>query len=258
MGTVGSDDRGEDRERMRRALVSEQLIRQMNENEGIGLDFLIDCIENTSACSITGSGTICFKIDDEIEISLDVERTVRNGIRIRKMMESHPSNGLRSPMIGVPTMERRLYVYARSNRGESRLPHPACVLSLASQDIPCTDDCASFVLSAENGDLTQIDTISRSISYAMEFARREEKDIITRVVLQELERVMSLSWNEMICEHEDYANPSDLRAVCAEEAREAVLNHDPELEWTGDPPNPEKIAQKVLSRTNEKMFEGRI
>ena len=92
----------------------------------------------------------------------------------------------------------------------------------------------------------------------MEFARREEKDIITRVAKQELERVMSLSWNEMICEHEDYANPSDLRAVCAEEAREAVLNHDPELEWTGDPPNPEKIARKVIPRTNEKMFEGRI
>ena len=69
---------------------------------------------------------------------------------------------------------------------------------------------------------------------------------------------MSLSWNEMICEHEENANPSDLRAVCAEEAREAVLNHNPELEWTGDPPDPEKIIQMVLSRSNRKMFEGRI
>ena len=57
MGSVRPEDRGEGRERMRRHLVSEQLIRQMNENEGIGLDFLIDCIENTSACSITFSSS---------------------------------------------------------------------------------------------------------------------------------------------------------------------------------------------------------
>ena len=243
---------------MRSMLAPQYLIREMNDNERTGLDFLIDCLENTSACSITNFGIISVKVDDEIGISLDVERTIRAGIQIRERMESHPSQRLQSPMIGPHSMERRLYVYVTSNRGTSRLRHPACVVSLASPDIPCTDDCAAFVLSAENGELTQIGPVSSAIGHAMEFARREEKEILTRTVEQELDRVMALSWNEMMSEHEGFSDASDLREVCADEAREALLNHDPELEWTGDPPDPGTISQRVLSRISGNIFDGRI
>ncbi len=233
---------------MRSMLVSDHLIGNMNDNEKTGLDFLIDCLQNTSACSIEDFGIISVKIDEEIEVTLDVQRTIRSGIRIRESMESHPSQRLRSPMIGMHSLDRKLYVYVTSNRGTSRLRHPACVVSMASPDIPCTDDCAAFVLSAENGDLTQIGPISSAISGAMDFARREEKELVTRIVKQELDRVMGLSWNEMMLEHEVSWDHSDLRSVCADEAREAVLNHDPELEWTGGPPDSETILQRVLSR----------
>ena len=82
-----SDSEKPDRDEMRPMLVSQHLIREMNDNERIGLDFLIDCLENTSVCSITNFGTISVKVDDEIEIFLDVERTIRTGIRIRERME---------------------------------------------------------------------------------------------------------------------------------------------------------------------------
>ena len=238
-----------ERGKIREMLVPQYLIKQMNESERIGLEFLIDCLENTSACSIPFLGTISTKIDDEIEISLDVEQTVIEGLR--KGREA------RWGALLIPDMWR-LPVYVSSNRGTSKQFRPICVAALVTPEIPCTDVCASFVLSAETGDLTQIGQVSRAIRNAIAASRREEHELLIRIIEEELDRVMALSWNEIVCEHEIYSDDSQIREVCADEVREAFLQPDSELDWTGGLPGPEKISQRVLSRFSWKKIDGRI
>ncbi len=255
-----SDSEKSDRDEMRSMLVPQYLIREMNDNERIGLDFLIDCLENTSACYISAPGTVSTKFDDEVMVSLDVEQTVRKGIRRREDMGDPNFRFDEQPETGL-TQHRRLPVSVSSNRGTSQQLHSVCILSIASSEIPFTDDCASFVLSAENGDLTKMSQISDAIKRARNAARREEKEILINTVKEELERVMALSWNEMICEHETHSDDSELREVCADEVREAFLQPDPKLDWTGGLPEPEAIYNRVLSRISWKIWcklDGRI
>ena len=233
-----------DRDSIREMLVPQYLIDKMSETEIVGLEFLVDSLENTSSCKFLKSGVIYTRVGEEIEIILDVEKTIS-----RDMTGRH---ALIQRAIGF---ERPLCVYVRSNRGTSTPTSFACVVSTADTRIPSTDICASFVLSAEDGLLTQIPQVSRSIDAVIVRAGIEERELVRRVVEEELDRVMRLSWEEIITEHEGYAHDNDLRGICADFAREAILQPDEEVEWTGELPDPENMAQEILSSIPWEMIE---
>ena len=111
------------------------------------------------------------------------------------------------------------------------------------------------MLSAEDGLLVQIPQVSRSIDAVIGRARIEERDLVSRVTEEELDRVLRLSWQDKIMEHEGYAHDNELRGICANFAREAILQPDEEEEWTGELPDTEKIAQEILSSIPWEMIE---
>jgi hypothetical protein len=226
----------------RDAIISEDLYERMNRAERRGLKFLLDCLVNSNACEVDSEGNIVTRFENDVEIVLDVERTI--GKRISEYLLGRRAS-------------RSLAISVRSVRGTSHTLQPACVLSLADEEVPVTDDCAAFVLCAEDGDLVGITTIYSSLWKARQLAQQEEEECVRNVVYEEYERVLALSWSDLILEHEGFEKTRALRTLCADEIRGALLfpeasHHDV---WTGELPPVMELVHRVLSRVPWELLE---
>ena len=217
--------------RIDEALISPELLADLPQPECTALTLLVDAMINSTVCDIgPGRGQITAKVDDEIYITLDVEKTVRNRINKRE----YPNGGWNGwePMHAGTIME--IWVFKLTHdRDYDRFPDgfkfPACVHG-PKASLPALDDCASFVYWAEAGFPNPPQTISDAIlnardpvkwqkavdmrartrREALRFARmRQELYHAERLERQrkeaeaeaERQRIMSLGWRGLIDEH---------------------------------------------------------
>ena len=214
--------------RIDEALIHPELLADLPQPECVALTLLVDAMINSTVCDIgPGRGQITAKVDDEIYITLDVEKTVRNRINKRE----YPNGGLNDwePMHAGTIMD--IWV--------SKLPDgfkfPACVHG-PKASLPALDDCASFVYWAEAGFPNPPATISDAILHArdpaawqkavdmrarnhretrqLECMRQEllhaeslERQRKEKEAEAERHRVMSLGWRGLIDEHQEGGFP---------------------------------------------------
>lgn len=236
---MASDSDATEWEKTRRGLLAPLQLAVVDDSEERGLDLLTDTVVNSNACAlleadipfaditrITRSYTkpkmevlnshsvVVCKIDDEVEALLDVSATVW-----KRMMQPHDGH------LDITVRNRSLGFRAK-----------VCIVGM--RNVPATDNCAAFVLWAENGYPEMPQGMMRTISFVrspIDFVKREgesrkllleqahERARVADAIADADIRIGLLSWEELIVEHEAAKVPSDEIEAAAFAIRQELL-----------------------------------
>ena len=235
------EDLKADWKRIDRALIPHGLHVSMPQPECKGLTLLTDVMINATVCRLgPARGMVTARYEDNIELVLDVAKTIELG------MKSRITNELEH----TPFAPRQLVLWAQSTlTGEKR---DVCVVA-TGMPVPVIDDCVSFVMWAETGFIDPPSTVVDGILYlrdpelykrkkhekrlAYQEQRRIEKEHRDLVISQrraryqaeqdfelECQRIRNLGWRELIAEHESAGLPADAVSVALYVLRTTLLS----------------------------------
>ncbi len=220
--------------KIERMIMPEDMLWRLPNNEWKALSLLVAVLEDSSTCEAIGEGVISAKFDGEVEIQLDVVKTVMPGI--------HASPSSRDPHI---------YCYAVSSSSGEKVRERACVAigDVPAGVVPKMDACVTFVLMADSGFQFMPMTLRRAIRFArdpkaketdqreaqrrrdMRIRRRIRRDdeIAAREMLAKAKedeeiRVGMMSWREIIAEHSK-SSDEDVTSLLANGARSSELRY---------------------------------
>ena len=234
--TNESEDPVETRRRMLEHRLLGELLLQVSDEEWKGLTLLVRVLEDSPRCRVTERGSIIVGFDDEVEVGLDVRKTVMRKESLSRVFDRN-SNYM-----------DYLVVYARSV--DSGISKKVCITSSDTyqEETPATDKCVAFVLWANDGfrdpPLTLIDAVEyckdpeglRELEESYEDRRRQrilemyerdeaisrERDLKSTRELQEW-RLERLGWRDIMQEHEEDTGEDTLESVIARGIRTSIL-----------------------------------
>jgi len=208
----------------------------VSDEEWRGLSLLVKTLEESSRCRVTKRGSIIANFDDEVEVGLDVRKTIARKEAFSKLFDR------------APTESDHLAVYARSL--DSGISQRVCIASSDKypEETPATDKCVAFVLWANTGFRDPPDTLRDAVEFCKDpegfreleesyerrkqqarLRRHEEDDAIRRErrlkstrELQEW-RLGQLGWREIMQEHEADSGEDTLESVIARAIRKGML-----------------------------------
>ena len=220
--------------KIERMIMPEDMMWRLPNNEWKALSLLVAVLEDSSTCEAIGEGVISAKFDGEVEIQLDVVKTVFSDIY------AIPSS--RDPHI---------HCYAISSSSGEKVRERACVAIVDgfAGVVPKMDACVTFVLMADSGFQFMPMTLRRAIRFArdpkaketdqreaqrrrdMRIRRRIRRDdeIAAREMLAKAKedeeiRVGMMSWREIIAEHSK-SSDEDVTSLLANGARSSELRY---------------------------------
>ncbi len=234
--TNESEDPVETRRRMLEHRLLGELLLQVSDEEWKGLTLLVRVLEDSPRCRVTERGSIIVGFDDEVEVGLDVRKTVMRKESLSRVFDRN-SNYM-----------DYLVVYARSV--DSGISKKVCITSSDTyqEETPATDKCVAFVLWANDGfrdpPLTLIDAVEyckdpeglRELEESYEDRRRQrilemyerdeaisrERDLKSTREFQEW-RLEQLGWRDIMQEHEEDTAEDTLESVIARGIRTSIL-----------------------------------
>ena len=234
--TNESEDPVETRRRMLEHRLLGELLLQVSDEEWKGLTLLVRVLEDSPRCRVTERGSIVVGFDDEVEVGLDVRKTVMRKESLSRVFDRN-SNYM-----------DYLVVYARSV--DSGISKKVCITSSDTyqEETPATDKCVAFVLWANDGfrdpPLTLIDAVEyckdpeglRELEESYEDRRRQrilemyerdeaisrERDLKSTREFQEW-RLEQLGWRDIMQEHEEDTAEDTLESVIARGIRTSIL-----------------------------------
>ena len=234
--TNESEDPVETRRRMLEHRLLGELLLQVSDEEWKGLTLLVRVLEDSPRCRVTERGSIIVGFDDEVEVGLDVRKTVMRKESLSRVFDRN-SNYM-----------DYLVVYARS--ADSGISKKVCITSSDTyqEETPATDKCVAFVLWANDGfrdpPLTLIDAVEyckdpeglRELEESYEDRRRQrilemyerdeaisrERDLKSTRELQEW-RLERLGWRDIMQEHKEDTGEDTLESVIARGIRTSIL-----------------------------------
>ena len=234
--TNESEDPVETRRRMLEHRLLGELLLQVSDEEWKGLTLLVRVLEDSPRCRVTERGSIVVGFDDEVEVGLDVRKTVMRKESFSRVFDRN-SNYM-----------DYLVVYARSV--DSGISKKVCITSSDTyqEETPATDKCVAFVLWANDGfrdpPLTLIDAVEyckdpeglRELEESYEDRRRQrilemyerdeaisrERDLKSTRELQEW-RLERLGWRDIMQEHKEDTGEDTLESVIARGIRTSIL-----------------------------------
>ncbi len=216
-------------------LLGERLF-QVSDEEWKGLSLLVKALEESPRCRVTKRGSVIANFDDEVEVGLDVKKTIARKEAFSRLLDR------------APTDSDHLAVYARSL--DSGISKRVCIASSDTypEETPATDKCVAFVLWANAGFRDPPHTLRDAVEFCKDpegfreleesykfrkqqarLRRHEEDDAIRRErrlkwtrELQEC-RLGKLDWREIMQEHESDAGEDTLDSVIARAIRKSML-----------------------------------
>lgn len=221
--------------KIERMIMPEEMLWRLPNNEWKALSLLVAVLESSSTCEVIGGGVISAEFDGEVEIQLDVVKTVMPGI--------HASPSSRDPHI---------YCYAVSSSSGEKVRERACVAigDVPAGVVPKMDACVTFVLMADSGFQFMPTTLRRAIKFArdpkaketeqretqrrLNLARemriRRDVEIAAREMLAKARedeeiRVGLMSWREIIAEHSKSSSDEDVASLLADGIRSSELSY---------------------------------
>ena len=248
------EDLKADRKRIDRALIPHDLLVSMSQPECKGLTMLTDVMINATVCKLGPRiGQITATYSDDIDLVIDVERTIKRRMR----NQWRPGQPIYGEQRGI---DRHLDVWVKCS--DTGIQTEVCIVSKGMVVngtvflVPAIDDCVSFVLWAETGFLNpsfklQLDDkilyvrdpalYERNRAEAREVRERERRIRLLSQELQiekglarskallklELERQRirrNLGWRELMAEHGAAETPSDDIAAVAFALRQELLD----------------------------------
>ena len=251
------EDYKADWKRIDAALIPPDLLASMPQPECKGLTMLTDVIINATVCKLGPSvGQITAPYSDDIDLVLDVARTIKRRMRSRW----RPGLPIDGEQMGI---DRHLAVWVKcSNTG---VQTEVCIVSKGGV-VPAIDDCVSFVLWAETGFLNSPFYLEDEILYVrdpelyerkreiardeligkrhIENLRREvriENSRARRTAILNLhlkrQRILNLGWHELIAEHESTGPPTDTISASLYHLRRCLLSLPAPGHTIGQPTN---------------------
>ena len=229
------DDDVRRRRELEDRLLGERLFH-VSDEEWRGLSLLVKTLEESPRCRVTKRGSIIANFDDEVEVGLDVKKTIARKEGASRLFDR------------APTDSDHLAVYARSL--DSGISKRVCIASSDKypEETPATDKCVAFVLWANTGFRDPPDTLRDAVEFCKDpegfreleesyerrkqqarLRRHEEDDDIRRErrlkstrELQEW-RLGQLGWREIMQEHESDSGEDTLESVIARAIRKGML-----------------------------------
>ena len=245
------EDLKADRKRIDRALIPHDLLVSMSQPECKGLTMLTDVMINATVCKLGPRiGQITATYSDDIDLVIDVERTIKRRMR----NQWRPGQPIYGEQRGI---DRHLDVWVKCS--DTGIQTEVCIVSKGMVVngtvflVPAIDDCVSFVLWAETGFLNPPFSLDDKILYVRDpelYERnrakaREELDREHRIknlrrelrienslargtaILNlnlERQRIFNLGWHELIAEHESTGPPADAIAASLYHLRRRLLS----------------------------------
>ncbi len=221
--------------KIERMIMPEDLLWRLPNNEWKALSLLIAVLESSSTCEVIGEGVISARFDCDVEIHLDVVKTVMPVLRL-----SHASR--RDPHI---------YCSAVSSYSGVKVRERACIAigDVSAGVVPKMDACVTFVLMADSGFQFIPLTLRRAIKFARdpkakgteqieaqrrhslarEMRIRRDEEITAREFLAKAKedeeiRVGLMSWREIISEHSTPPD-EDVASLLAVDVRSSELSY---------------------------------
>lgn len=229
------DDDVRRRRELEDRLLGERLFH-VSDEEWRGLSLLVKTLEESPRCRVTKRGSIIANFDDEVEVGLDVKKTIARKEGASRLFDR------------APTDSDHLAVYARSL--DSGISKRVCIASSDKypEETPATDKCVAFVLWANAGFRDPPHTLRDAVEFCKDpegfreleesyerrkqqarLRRHEEDDAIRRErrlkstrELQEW-RLGQLGWREIMQEHESDSGEDTLESVIARAIRKGML-----------------------------------
>jgi hypothetical protein len=220
--------------KIERMIMSEDMLWRLPNNEWKALSLLVAVLDGSRTCEVIREGVISAEFDGEVEIQLDVVKTV--------MPDIYASPQSRDP---------HLYCYAISSSSGEKVRERACIAigDSSAGVVPKMDACVTFVLMADSGFQFMPLTLQTAIKFArdpeakenerresqrrQQLARetrlRREEEIEARELLakakqdQEI-RVGMMSWREIIAEH-SAPSDEDVESLLADGIRSSELSY---------------------------------
>ena len=216
-------------------LLGERLLH-VSDEEWRGLCLLVKALEESPRCRVTKRGTIIANFDDEVEVGLDVRKTIARKEAFSRLLDR------------APTDSDHLAVYARSL--DSGISKRVCIASSETypEGTPATDKCVAFVLWANAGFREPPHTLVDAVEFCKDpegfreleesyehrkqqarLRRQEEDDAIRRErrlrLARELQeaRLGQLGWREIMQEHDSDIGEDTLDSVFARAIRKTIL-----------------------------------
>ncbi len=234
--TNATDDEDATRRReLEDRLLGERLLH-LSDEEWRGLSLIVKTLEESSRCRVTKRGSIIANFDHEVEVGLDVKKTIARKEATSKIFDR------------APTDSDHLAVYARSL--DSGISKRVCIASSDTypEETPATDKCVAFVLWANAGFRDPPHTLRDAVEFCKDpegfreleesyerrkqqarVRRHEEDDAIRHErslkSIRELQecRLGQLGWREIMQEHEFDDGEDTLDYVIARAIRKGML-----------------------------------
>ena len=221
-------------------LLGERLFH-VSDEEWKGLSLLVKALDESPRCRVTKRGSIIANFDDDVEVGLDVRKTIgRRKESLSRLLDRAPTD----PAV----ISDHLAVYARSL--DSGISKRVCIASSDKypEETPATDKCVAFVLWANAGFRDPPDTLRDAVEFCKDpegfreleesyerrkqqarVRRHEEDDAIRHErslkSIRELQecRLGQLGWREIMQEHEFDDGEDTLDYVIARAIRKGML-----------------------------------